>query len=97
VRENMALSSSPSTTKKKKKKKKKFQLLWLWWLKPLIIDTQEAQIRRITVQSQPHELVCEIPSQKNSSQKMASGVAQGVDPEFKPQNGKKLYLNILLV
>jgi hypothetical protein len=32
---------------------KKFQVAWCWWLTPLILATQEAEIRRIAVQSQP--------------------------------------------
>jgi hypothetical protein len=38
---------------------------------PVILDTQEAEIRRITVQSQPRQIVCKILSQKNPSQKRA--------------------------
>jgi hypothetical protein len=34
------------------------------WLKPIILATQEAEIRRITVQSQPGKIVCETLSQK---------------------------------
>jgi hypothetical protein len=56
---------------------------------------QEAKIR-ITVQSQPRQIICEALSQKNPSQNKttttniykyvwAGGVAQGVGPEFKPQ------------
>jgi hypothetical protein len=40
------------------------------------------QMRRITVQSQPGQIVCEISSGKNPPEKRASGVVQG---EFKPQ------------
>jgi hypothetical protein len=40
------------------------------------------------VQSQPRQIVCETLSQKNPSQKMAGGEAQGVGPEFKPQYSK---------
>jgi hypothetical protein len=29
-----------------------------WWLKPVILATQEAEIRRITAQGQPREIVC---------------------------------------
>jgi hypothetical protein len=44
--------------------------------------TQEAKIRRITVQSQ---IVHKTLSRKNPSQKRVGEVAQGVGPEFKPQ------------
>jgi hypothetical protein len=50
----------------------------------IILTTQEAEIRRITVQSQPGQIVCETLFQKSPSQKRAGGVAQGVGPEFKP-------------
>jgi hypothetical protein len=40
-----------------------------WWLTPLILATQEAGIRRITVRSQPGQIVCETLSGKNTSQK----------------------------
>jgi hypothetical protein len=51
---------------------------------PIIPATQEAEIRRITVQSQPRQIVQKTLSQKNPSQNRADGVAQGVGPEFKP-------------
>jgi hypothetical protein len=41
------------------------------------------------VQGQPRQIVHETLSQKNSSQKRAGGVAQGVGPEFKPQYNKR--------
>jgi hypothetical protein len=56
---------------------------------PIILATQEAEIRRIEVRSQPKQIVHKTLSQKNSSQKMAGEVAQGVGPEFKPQYHKK--------
>jgi hypothetical protein len=54
-------------------------------LTPVILATQEAEIRQIVVQSQPREIVLKTLSQKNPSQTRAGGVAQGVGPEFKPQ------------
>jgi hypothetical protein len=60
-------------------------------LTPVILAAQEAEIRRITVQSHPRKIVQETLSQKNPSQKWAGGVARGVGLEFKPQycNNKK--------
>jgi hypothetical protein len=62
----------------------------------LILATQETEIRRIKVWSQPGQIVCETLTRKNPSQKRADWVAQGVDPEFKPQyckikKGKKCH------
>jgi hypothetical protein len=58
------------------------------WLKPVILATQEAEIRRITVWRQPGQIVCKTLSWKNPSQKRAGGVAQGVGPEFKSYSSK---------
>jgi hypothetical protein len=58
------------------------------WLTPVIPATQETAIRRITVQSQPRQIVLETLSQKKKkSQKIkrggvADGMAQGIGPEF---------------
>jgi hypothetical protein len=42
----------------------------------VILATQEAEIRRIAVQSQPWQMLCKTLSQKkNPSQKRAGGVA----------------------
>jgi hypothetical protein len=56
-----------------------------WWLTPVILATEEAEIRRIAVWNQPKQIVQETQSQKNPSQKRAGRVVQGVGPEFKPQ------------
>jgi hypothetical protein len=42
---------------------------WHWWLTPVILATQEAEIRRIVVPSQPGQIVCETLSQKCLTQK----------------------------
>jgi hypothetical protein len=60
------------------------------WLTPVILATQEAEIRRITVRSQPRQIVGETLSRKNPSQKRAGRVAQNVNPEFKLQYYKKI-------
>jgi hypothetical protein len=39
------------------------------WLTPIILATQEAEIRRITVQCQPREKVHKTPSQKKLTKK----------------------------
>jgi single-stranded DNA-specific DHH superfamily exonuclease len=55
----------------------------------MILATQEAEIRRIEVRSQPGQILRETLSRKHPLQKRTGGVAQGVGPEFKPQNCKK--------
>jgi hypothetical protein len=47
-------------------------------------DSQEAEIRRITVQSQPGQIICETLFPKNPSQKKAGGVAEATGLKFKP-------------
>jgi hypothetical protein len=63
---------------------------------PVILATQEAEIKRIAVQSQPRQIVYKTLSQENTSQKRAGGVAQGVGPEFKShyqkEKGKNPYV-----
>jgi hypothetical protein len=46
---------------------------------PVVLTTQEAEIRRTVVQS----------LEKNPTQKRAGGVGQSVGPEFKPHCCKK--------
>jgi hypothetical protein len=48
-----------------------------------------AEIRRISVWSQPGQIVRETLSQKNPSQKKGGGVAQDVGSEFTPKYYKK--------
>jgi hypothetical protein len=58
-------------------------------LTPIILTIQEAEIRRITVQSQAEQIVYETLSRKYLTQKRSGGMDQGVGPEFKPQYCKK--------
>jgi hypothetical protein len=48
---------------------KKKGIAWIQWLMPVILDTQEAEIRRIAVQSQPRQIVLQDPISRNPSQK----------------------------
>jgi hypothetical protein len=41
-----------------------------WWLKPVILATQEVEIRRITVRSQPRQIVLQDPISKKSFTKI---------------------------
>jgi hypothetical protein len=70
-------------------KKKGFTKARRQQLTLVILATQEAESRRIMVQSQPRQTVYETLSQKNPSQKRAGEVALGECPEFKPQYSKK--------
>jgi hypothetical protein len=56
---------------------------------PVILATQEAEIRRITLLNQRRQILRETLTPENPSQKRAGGVAQDVGPEFKPQCHKK--------
>jgi hypothetical protein len=40
-----------------------------WWFMSVILATQEAEIRRIVVQTQPVQIVCETLSQKKKNHK----------------------------
>jgi hypothetical protein len=53
---------------------------------PVILGTQEAEIRRTTVWSQPRQIVHKTLSRKkNITKEGAGGVSQGAGPEFKSQ------------
>jgi hypothetical protein len=52
---------------------------------PVILATQEAEIRRMAVQSQPRQIVHETLSPKTLHKNRPDGVAQVEGPEFKPQ------------
>jgi hypothetical protein len=54
----------------------------LQWLTPIILATQDEEIRRIMVQSQPGKIVI----LKNLHKNRTGGVAQGEDPEFKKRD-----------
>jgi hypothetical protein len=56
---------------------------------PVILATQEAEIRRITVRSQPGQVVHETLARKTLHKNRAGRVAQGEGPEFKLQYRKK--------
>jgi hypothetical protein len=60
-----------------------------WWLIPVILATQEAEIRRIAARSQPGQIVCETLSQRTIHKNRAGGVAEGEGSEFKPQYCEK--------
>jgi hypothetical protein len=51
------LASKEAQYCQKKKKKEYRNVGRCWWLTPIILATQEAQIRRITVESQPGLIV----------------------------------------
>jgi hypothetical protein len=56
----------------------------------IILTTQEGEITRITLQSQPWQIVHEIlPLKKPTTKNRAGGVTQGEGPEFKLQCHKK--------
>jgi hypothetical protein len=55
-----------------------------WWLTPVILASQEAEIWRIAVRSQAGQIVQETLSLKTLHKNGADGVAQGEGPEFKP-------------
>jgi hypothetical protein len=49
--------------------KKKYRTVRCWWLTPVILATQEAEIKRIKIQSQPQQIVLKTVSKKNHHKK----------------------------
>jgi hypothetical protein len=60
------------------KNKKSNILAGWWWLMPVILATQEVELRRIAVWSQAEQIVCKILPWRNPKQQRAGGVAQVV-------------------
>jgi hypothetical protein len=55
----------------------------------IILGTQEAEIRRIVVQSQPRQIVTRSYLGKTHHKKSTGGVAPGVGPESNPSTANK--------
>jgi hypothetical protein len=56
---------------------------------PVILATQEAEIRKTAVQSQPKQIVLRDPILKTLHKNRAGGVAQGEGPSSSPSTAKK--------
>jgi hypothetical protein len=93
------ITTKEQTQAKQKTKHKQHDLKWetdfrhsskkissqVPWLTPAILLTQETEIRRIMVQSQPGQKVCKTVSRKTLHKNRTGGVAQGEGPKFIPQ------------
>jgi hypothetical protein len=66
--------------------KKQFHSAGHWWLMPVILATQEAEIRKIGFKASPGKWFMRPNLEKHFTK---IGLAQGEDPEFKPQYRKK--------
>jgi hypothetical protein len=58
---------------------------WALVLMSVILATQEAEIRRMTVRSQPRQISSQEPISKRNHTKRAGEVAQGTGSELKAQ------------
>jgi hypothetical protein len=56
---NMIIKLHKTIQKTRIGKKRKRKGARCWWLTPVILATQGAEIRRIEVRSQPRQIVCE--------------------------------------
>jgi hypothetical protein len=59
------------------------------WLMPIILATQEAEIRRIKARTQPGQIVCETLSQKNHDKKKGWWSGSRCRPSSNPSTAKK--------
>jgi hypothetical protein len=84
TRKNEVTCSNTSTAKRKK-----VIFAECWWHMPIILATEEAEIRRITIQSQFSKKFMRANLKKTHHKKMAGGVPQGIGSEFKLQCGTK--------
>jgi hypothetical protein len=57
-----------------------------WWLTPVILAIQEAEIRRMGFEASSGKQFTRPYLEKTHHKKRAGGVVQGEDPEFKPQH-----------
>jgi hypothetical protein len=65
---------------------KEVTLDWVQVTHTCILANEEAEIRRIAIQSQPKQIVQETYLENDPSQERAAGVPQGVCPDFQPQD-----------
>jgi hypothetical protein len=84
------LSYSLNFSKLHKTSFKTFLVARCWWLRNVILATQGAGIRRITVQSQPGQIVVKTVFQKKPNTKQ--GFRSGSKPQYYQKKKKKTFL-----